>query len=121
MDIRDEAKKELKNMCSASVMCAFNIIGREYLNGETAFVNDLDGIYDLIDQFELALNEIVKHMVGNQFYDNKHQYISFDGETLHGYSDLRYFKHTILKKMNGECAEFILNEQRWERNECQFL
>lgn len=121
MDIRDEAKKELNNLCSASVMCAFDIIGRDYLNGETAFTNDLDGIYDLIDQFELAPNEIVKHMVGNQFYDNKDQYISFDGETLHSYNDLKYFKHMILKKMNGECAKFILSEQRWERNEYQFL
>lgn len=50
MDIRDEAKKELNNLCSASVMCAFDIIGREYLNGETAFVNDSDGLYDLIDK-----------------------------------------------------------------------
>lgn len=79
---------------------------------KTAFTNDLDGIYDLIDQFELASNEIVGHMVGNQFYDNKDHYISFDGETLHSYGDLRYFKHMILKKMNGECAEFILNEPK---------
>lgn len=59
MDSREEAKKELNNLCSASIMCAFDIIGRDYLNGETAFTNDLDGIYDLIDQFELAPNEIV--------------------------------------------------------------
>ena len=112
MDSREEAKKELNNLCNASIMCAFDIIGRDYLHGETAFTNDLDGIYDLIDQFELAPNEIVGHMVGNQFYDNKDHYISFDGETLHSYGDLRYFKHMILKKMNGECAEFILNEPK---------
>lgn len=41
-------KKGLNNLCSASVMCAFDIIGRDYLNGETAFTNDLDGIYEEI-------------------------------------------------------------------------
>lgn len=112
---REQAKQELNKLSTASIMCAFDIIGRDYLNGETAFMNDLDGLYDLIDQFELAPNEIVGHMVGNQFYDNKDHYISFDGETLHSYGDLRYFKHMILKKMNGECAEFILNEPKVEK------
>ena len=110
MDLRDKAKNNLDKLSTASVMCAFDIIGRDYLDGETSFVNHSDGIYDLIEQFELAPNEIIEYMVDNQFYHSEDLFLSFDGETLCSFRDLDYFKHMILKKMNGECAEFILGE-----------
>ena len=110
MDLREKAKNNLDKLSTASVMCAFDIIGRDYLDGETSFVNHSDGIYDLIEQFELAPNEIVEYLVDNQFYNSNDLFLTFDGEVLCSYKYLRYYKEMILKKCNGECAEFILGE-----------
>lgn len=110
MDLRDKAKSNLDKLSTTSVMCAFDIIGRDYLGGETSFVNNSDGLYELIEQFELAPNEIIEYVFDNQNYNSEDLFLSFDGETLCSFKDLDYFKHMILKKMNGECAEFILGE-----------
>ena len=110
LDIREQAKNNLDRLPTASIMCAFDIIGRDYLNGEASFMNHSDGIYDLIEQFELTPNEIVKYLLDNEFYHSEDLFLSFDCVTLYSFRDLDYFRHMILKKMNGECAEFILGE-----------
>ena len=110
LDIREQAKNNLDKLSTESVMCAFDIIGRDYLNGEASFVNNSNGIYDLMEQFELTSNEMIEYLLYNEFYHNEDSFLSFDGETLCSFRNLNYFKHMILKKMNGECAEFILGE-----------
>lgn len=110
MDIIEKAKANIDKLSTAGVMCAFDIVGREYLNNETSFVNHSDGLYDLIQQFELAPNEIVEYLVDNQFYNSNDLFLTFDGEVLCSYKDLSYYKEMILKKCDGECAEFILGE-----------
>lgn len=110
MDLKDKAINRIKNneLSTADIMCAFDIIGRDYLNGETSFVNHSDGVYDLIEQFELAPNEIIEYLLDNEYYHSEDLFISFDGETLCSFRDLSYFETMIIKKINGECAEFIM-------------
>ena len=48
MDLREQAKNKLDKLSTSDIMCAFDIIGRDYLDGETSFVNHADSIYDLI-------------------------------------------------------------------------
>lgn len=108
MDLREQAKNKLDKLSTSDIMCAFDIIGRDYLDGETSFVNHADSIYDLIEQFELSPNEIIEYICDNEFYHSNDLFLTFDGEVLCSFRDLDYFKHMILKKMNGECAEFIM-------------
>ena len=110
MDLIEQARNNLDKLPTASVMCAFDIIGREFLNGEISFINHSDDIYELIELFELPPNEIIEYIVDNKHYNSKDLFISFDGEVLCSFPDLDYFKYTIMKKMNNECANFILNE-----------
>lgn len=106
----EKARSYIKSLPINTTLCAFDIIGRDYLDGESAFYNDLDGLYDLIDQFELESNEIIQFLIGNENYNIDDNFIVFDGESLWSFSNLKYFKKEIYKKCNEECAEFILSE-----------
>ena len=110
MDLRDKAIQRIKNneLTNTDIMCAFDLIGYEYLNGEISYLNDLNGFTDLINDFELEPDEILEFMLKNENYSISDYYIIFDGETLTSFNDLDYFKTMLEEKMNGECAEFIM-------------
>ena len=110
MDLREQAIQRVKNneISITNILCAFDIIGREYLNGELAYTNTFDDFFNLITDFELECNEIVGFIVRNPQYDTEDLYMSFDGEVLTSFEDTEYFERMIIKKMNGECAEFIM-------------
>lgn len=98
-----------KEVSTATIMCAFDIVGNEFLGGEMSYINHFDGISDLICDFELEANEIIEYMLENPNYNTHDLFVTFDGETLCSFEDIDYFVDTIIDKMNGECAEFILS------------
>ena len=110
MSMRQSAIQRILNneLSTADILCAFDIIGNEYLGGEQSYLNHFDGITDLITDFELEPNEIVQYMVDNNNYRTSDLFLTFDGEELTSFSDIEYFKYWVIKKMDGECAEFVL-------------
>lgn len=110
MDLREQAIERINNneINICNIMVAFDIIGREYLNGECAYTNTFNDFCNLMEDFELECNEIVKFMTENPQYNTNDLFITFDGEVLTSFTDDKYFKQMITKKMNGECAEFIM-------------
>ena len=110
MDLIEQAIKRIENneLSATDIMCAFDIIGNEYLGGEISYMNDFNGFIDLITDFELEPNEILQFMLKNENYFISDYFIVFDGEVLTSFDDLEYFKYMLIEKMNGECAELIL-------------
>ncbi len=109
--IRQKAIEKIKNkeLGTSDIMCAFDIIGQEYLMGEASYMNNFDDITNLIADFELEPNEILLYMLENQEYNSQDLFITFDGQKLASYKDIDYYVYWICEKMNDECAEFILN------------
>ena len=110
MDLKEKAIKRIDNneLPDTDIMCAFDLIGYEYLGGEISYLNNFNGFCDLITDFELESNEILDFMLKNPNYFISDDYIVFDGETLTSFKDTEYFKTMLKEKMNGECAEFIM-------------
>lgn len=110
MSMKNKAIERIKNdeISTNMIMCAFDIIGREYLDGEMAYRNTFNDFCNLIADFGLEANEIVDFIVRNSQYNANDSFISFDGQVLTSFSDDKYFKQMIIDKMNGECAEFIM-------------
>ena len=110
MDLRDKAIQKIENdkLSTTDIMCAFDIIGIEFLGGDMCYFNNFQSFCDLIVDFELEDNEILEFMLKNKNYSISDCFISFDGETLTSFNNTEYFKEMIIEKMNGECAEFIM-------------
>ena len=110
MDLREQAIQRIDNheLSIIDIMCAFDIIGGEYLGGEISYMNNFDGLCDLISDFELEANEILSYMLENENYFISDVFVVFDGEILASLEDEEYFIEMLKDKMNGECAEFIM-------------
>ena len=110
MDLRNKAIQRIENdeILMIDILCAFDIIGNKYLGGETSYLNNFGGFCDLITDFELEPNEILKYMLENENYFISDYFVSFDGEILCSFEDIEYFKEMVIEKMNGECAEYIM-------------
>ena len=108
---RQKAIQRILNneLSTSDILCAFDIIGAEYLGGETSYLNHFDGFSELICDFELENNEILKFMLENPHYNISDLFVTFDGETLVSHKDADYFIYYLKEKMNGECAEYILS------------
>lgn len=107
---RNNAVERFKNkeISTVDIMCAFDIIGAEYLGWETSYVNHFDGFCELIGDFELENNEILEFMLENPQYKTSDMFVTFDGENLVSHKDVDYFIYCLEEKMNSECAEYIL-------------
>lgn len=108
MDLREQAKNKLDKLSTSDIICAFDIIGNEFLGGEMCYFNNLQSFCELIDDFELEADEILEFILKNKNYSISDCFISFDGKTLTSFKNTEYFKEMIIEKMNGECAEFIM-------------
>ena len=110
MDLREQAIKriEKKELSTIDIMCAFDIIGADYLGGEICYCNNFNGFCELISDFELEPNIILDYMIGNDNYFMSDMFIVFDGEVLASLEDTEYFEMMLKDKMNGECAEYIM-------------
>ena len=69
MDLREQAIKKIQNneLSTDEIMCAFDIIGNEYLGGEMSYINNFDGLCELICDFELEPNIILDYMFNNDY------------------------------------------------------
>lgn len=103
----DKAREIISRLPTSVAMCAYDIIGREYLDGETVYMNHVDGIESLIGDSGLSMRVVLDLMLGNRDYSNLDEFIVFDGKSLFS-CDYDYLLRVLSKKMNGECAEFIL-------------
>ena len=48
-------------------------------------------------------------MLNSNFYSNKDGYIVFDGKKLFSCSDIDYAECMVLKYMDNECADEVIN------------
>ena len=91
------------------LMCAFDMVGVEYLGGEAVYYNDVDGLYELISDFELAPNKILEYIVGvDETYNFLDMFVVFDGDMLWSIGDDESIRNCVYKDMNGEVADYIL-------------
>lgn len=104
----EKAKKQLNSIKECYLMSAFDMIGFEYLENETIFYNTIDGLYNLICDFELPNNEIIEFIINNENYSEKDKYVIFNGHDLWSINNLDYVIMCLNKHMNNEVAEFIL-------------
>ena len=109
-----EARTLVKNnqLTEKEVLTSFNIVGNTFLGGENAFINNNEGLTEISYDFNISRNELLSYLRRSYNEGNYHpndRYISFDGYELVSFSSINYFKELLIQKMNGECAEFILN------------
>lgn len=109
MDKIEKAIKLLKKANTFTIMNAYNMASDEYLNGEQIYINDFDGFMELIEDFELAPNEILKFMINNRWYKMTDKFMYFDGEKLETDNDISYCVMTLRKKINNEIADLIID------------
>lgn len=95
-----------------TIMNAYNMASDEYLDGEQIYINDFDGFMELIEDFELAPNEILSFMLNNKEYKITDKFIYFDGNKLESDNNTDYCIITLKKKINNEIADLIIDADR---------
>lgn len=101
----------IKEATEETILTCYARIGTEYLHGETAYTNDLQGIQELIEDWELEPNEIILYLFHNPQYSMEEEYAIFDSRTLSSVNR-EYLEKTILEKQNNEIIELLENDER---------
>lgn len=106
----EEARKKVETLNNTDIMCAFDMIGFEYLQNETVYYNS--DLCDAFGDFEIYdLKEILDYIINNENYNTTDKYIIFDGFSLISMNDLEYCKKMIYDKMDNNTARFILDSE----------
>lgn len=106
----EEARKKVETLNNVDIMCAFDMIGFEYLQNETVYYNS--DLCDAFSDFEIYdLKEILDYIINNENYNTTDKYIIFDGFSLISMNDLEYCKQMIYDKMDNNTARFILDSE----------
>lgn len=106
----EEARKKIETLNNVDIMCAFDMIGFEYLQNETVYYNS--DLCDAFNDFEIYdLKEILDYIINNENYNTTDTYIIFDGFSLISMNDLEYCKKMIYDKMDNNTARFILDSE----------
>lgn len=111
MDKIEQVRHMIYNdeLSTADRMCCFDIIGKKYLDGEKIYINEEYGFEKLSEDFNISFQDIIGLMLNSNFYSNKDGYIVFDGKKLFSCSDIDYAECMVLKYMDNECADEVIN------------
>ena len=111
MDLITQARNKILNgdLDTSEKMCAFDIVGKKYLDGEMCFMNHEDGLESLKDAYNLTWYELIGYILASKNYNIRDMFVTFDGEELMSHLDIDYIECMLLKYMDEECAEEIEN------------
>ena len=110
MNLINKARGLLPLASTSAIMHSFSIVGFEYLESEDVFYNDVDGLLDLVELFELTTKEIISFLLYDD-YNKNDKYVICDGRNLfETTNDLKYCTKMVYEKMNNEVAQIIIDD-----------